>query len=350
MRILVIRFRQIGDSILAAPICSSLKKSFPDSTIDYVVYEHIAPLFKHHKYIDNVLTITNEERKNIFKYLKKVRKIRKNKYDIIIDIMATPKTELFTICSSAKYRIGRHKSYRGFTYTHKIKEREADNKVAKFLYMLEPLEKEYDIKYTRDFEIDIDKKDILELRKRMKNAGVDFKKPIFAFAINSRVPSKIYDIDKMCEVIKRVINKYDPQIIFFYSPTEKDFALKTYEKLEKDSHIFTNIHTKSIYELGALLKNVDCFIGNEGGPRHLAQAVNTPTYTILRHGFDIKEWIIESPYNETVWAWDNPKYKKDIDLESEKELVTPELVFNKFTKFYDDKIMAKYLERINNEK
>ncbi len=66
MKILVVRFKQIGDSILASPMCKTLKKTFPDAQIDYVLYEHISPLFEKSKYIDNVISITKEEQKNIF--------------------------------------------------------------------------------------------------------------------------------------------------------------------------------------------------------------------------------------------------------------------------------------------
>ena len=72
MKILVVRFKQIGDSILASPMCNTLKKTFPDAEIDYVLYEHVSPIFKNHKYIDNVISITKEEQKNPFKYIAKV--------------------------------------------------------------------------------------------------------------------------------------------------------------------------------------------------------------------------------------------------------------------------------------
>ncbi|MCF2672748.1 glycosyltransferase family 9 protein, partial [Fusobacterium varium] len=42
MKILIIRFKQIGDAVLSSVICNTLKKSFPEAEIDYVVYEHIA--------------------------------------------------------------------------------------------------------------------------------------------------------------------------------------------------------------------------------------------------------------------------------------------------------------------
>ena len=116
MKILVIRFKQIGDSILASPICNTLKKTFPDAEIDYVLYEHVSPIFEKHKYINNVITITKAEQKNWFKYLAKAWKVTRKKYDIVIDIMSTPKSEVFTLFSlGAKYRIGRRKKKRGYT-------------------------------------------------------------------------------------------------------------------------------------------------------------------------------------------------------------------------------------------
>ncbi len=31
MKILIVRFKQIGDSVLATPICESLRKTYPDN-------------------------------------------------------------------------------------------------------------------------------------------------------------------------------------------------------------------------------------------------------------------------------------------------------------------------------
>ena len=135
MKILIIRFKQIGDAVLSSVLCNTLKKSFPDAEIDYVLYEHISPLFQDHKYIDNVISITKEEQKNPLKYILKVWKVTRKKYDIIIDIMSTPKSEIFSLFSmDSKYRIGRAKKYRGFIYTDKVEEPEyAKDKVDKFL-------------------------------------------------------------------------------------------------------------------------------------------------------------------------------------------------------------------------
>lgn len=339
MKILVVRFKQIGDAILAAPVCKTLKKTFPDAQIDYVLYEHISPLFEKSKYIDNVISITKEEQKNILKYIKKAWKVTRNNYDIVIDIMSTPKSEVFTLFSGkSKYRIGRAKKKRGFTYTHKIEEPKiSKNKIDKFLQMLKPLEAEYKIEYDEDFSIELEKSEIDMMHRRMEEAGVDFSRPVFAFAINSRVPGKVFDIDKMLGITKNISRDLNPQIIFYYSESEKEFAKKAHERLDWDKNIFSNIKTATIRELAMLLKNCDMFFGNEGGPRHLAQAVDIPAFVIARPGLDVKEWIIASEKNGIVRAGDIVN-REDLTLEEENEILTVEVITEKLEEFYREKV------------
>ena len=60
-KILVIRFRRVGDAVLSSVLCSSLKQSFPQATIDYVLNEGIAPLFEKHPDIDHIIPFKESE-------------------------------------------------------------------------------------------------------------------------------------------------------------------------------------------------------------------------------------------------------------------------------------------------
>ena len=344
-KILIVRFKQIGDSLLATPICESLRKTYPDARIDYVVYDHIAPLFENHPAIDNVISITKEERKNPLKYIAKVWKVTREKYDIIIDIMSTPKSELFTLFGrSAEYRIGRWKPKRGYTYTHSIKEPKISrDKVDKFLHMLKPLEEAgIDIKYDTTYRVVLADKEKIMMKNRMIDAGVNFDKPIFAFAINSRRPEKMWNPENMKKLITTILEKYDAQGIFYYSPAEKEYAKNMHKELGMRSDIFSNITTKSIKELAMLLSNCDMFVGNEGGPRHIAQGVDTPSFAIFSLGAEKKEWLSNAndrhrgiEANDIIGELDVEK----IETPKEKyERITPEIVLP----IIDD-IISKYL-------
>lgn len=341
MKILVVRFKQIGDSILASSMCNTLRETFPDAQIDYVLYEHVVPIFKNHKNIDNIISISKKEQKNLFKYIKKVWDITRTKYDIVIDIMSTPKSELFTLFSpNAKYKIGRKKKRRGYTYTHKIEEaKDAKDKVDKFLKMLKPLEKEYDVKYVRDFSINITEDEKEYLKEKMEKAGVDFTKPVFACSVTTRVPSKLYPVDNMVKIIKTLLNDIkELQIVFYYAPDQKEFVTSVHrELLDNDKRIFSNIQTASIRELAMLLKNCDMFFGNEGGPRHLAQALDIPSYAIYFPESDKKEWL---PYtndkHQGIISGELGKQEEGMTRDEFYRLITPEIVVNGVEKLYNE--------------
>lgn len=296
INILVVRFKRIGDAILALPVCNSLKQSFPNATVDYVLYDDIAPLFVGHPYVDNVIVLEKEVRDNIFKYIKKVREVTKKRYNIVIDIMSTPKSEMFTLFSlKSSFRIGRYKKHRGYTYTHRMTEPISDNKVDKFLkQLLTPLSKAgFNLKICEDFKFFSNAEERKEYRDIMEKEQVDFSKPVVAFSIYSRVQTKIYPIEKMKKVVEYLIEKYNAQIIFFYSPDQKEAIQKIHSEFEGENNknIFSTISTPTIRDLVPFLENCDYFIGNEGGARHLAQGVGIPSLAIYQQEEGLKEWL-----------------------------------------------------------
>lgn len=342
MKILVVRFKQIGDAILSSVICNTLKRTFPEAEVDYVVYEHISPLFENHKYIDNVISITKEEQKNPFKYLAKVWKVTRKKYDIVIDIMSTPKSEVFTLFSlGSRYRIGRRKPKRGYTYNYKIDEpRDAKGKVDKFLKMLKPLEQEYKVMYDNNYIITLTFEEKSQMRKRMLDAGIDFSRPVYICAANSRRESKIYNTEKMKKIVERVRDELKGQIIFFYSPDEKDFIMKFYEKFENKRDLFVNINTKSIRELAMVIANCNFFFGNEGGPRHLAQSLDIPSFAIFSPSASKKEWLSNANERHQGVEPNDEGNCEGLDYKGKYNLIDPDYVFDKIEEM-SKKFIAK---------
>lgn len=296
IKILVVRFKRIGDAILASPVCNSLKKTFPNSSIDYVLYEDSAPLFENHPYIDKVICISKREQRNPFLYLKRVWQITRKKYDIVIDIMSTPKSEMFTLFSpGSPYRIGRvsKDKKRGYTYNYRQYEPEhTENKVDKFLkQLLSPFEKDFQVQYDPELVLSVSEEEKQKMSKKMEAVGLSLKKPIIPFAVLSRGPGKTYPIENMKKIIRHCLQHYDAQFVFFYSPDQKEQVKEIEKDLKYPGNIFSNLETKDMRELMALFANSTCYIGNEGGPRHLAQALGLPCFALFNPTADKKEWL-----------------------------------------------------------
>src|SRR5687767_15080322 len=56
-RILVVRLRSIGDTVLATPSLHALKRFIPHARVDILLEEWVASLLDGFGYIDNILTI-----------------------------------------------------------------------------------------------------------------------------------------------------------------------------------------------------------------------------------------------------------------------------------------------------
>ena len=71
-KFLVVRFRQMGDAVLATSLCNAIKANFPDAEVHMVLNDAIAPLFEGHPSIDRVVRFTNDERHSVLVYLAKI--------------------------------------------------------------------------------------------------------------------------------------------------------------------------------------------------------------------------------------------------------------------------------------
>ncbi len=345
-KIIVIRFRRVGDSVLSIPICSSLRKTFPNAQIDYVLNANIASLYDGHPDIDHVITFEDEVNKHFFKYIYRVWKVmRANKYDVIIDTRSTVRTLLFSLFSLlTPYRIGTKKSYNLFFHNYRI-DNHSDNSIDMVqhnLMLLKPLEKEADVHYCADFKLYTSEKEKQDFRSYMEVQGIDFSRPVVLAMVTARLAHKVWNKEKMKEVLCKMIYKYHTQVIFNYVSNEEEFAVAFHRDMNYDKNIFTNIKANSLRDLCALTANCDFFFGNEGGPRHIAQALNVPSYAIYPPGILKSVWL---PIVGDRYLGISPddccsdeQQQAGMDYHQRFNLITVDKVWNRL-----DLMLAKYL-------
>lgn len=295
-RFLIIRFRRVGDAILTAALCTSLRRSFPEATIDYVLNEGVADLYQAHPDVDRVIVFNSKENANFIRYLAKVwRVMRAGNYDAIIDTRSTCRTLLFSLFSlRTPYRIGTQKSYSHFVHNYPIDNASDKNTsvITHLLKLLAPLERERDITYCREFSLYVTNEQQQVFRTYMMQQGIDFSRPVILVAVAARLARKAWPCDKMKDILCRIIKAYRAQIIFNYAgEAEAEVARRLYEEMGGDKHIFIHIRANSLLALSALMVNSHFFFGNEGGPRHIAQALGVPAFAIYPPGISKKVWL-----------------------------------------------------------
>jgi heptosyltransferase I len=123
MKVLIVRLSAMGDVVHGIPLLVVLKENFPDWQISWLVEETSAPLLEGHPCLSHLFVVGRTWRKakwspsalwsaarNIFAIWKA---IRREKFDIAIDLQGLLKSGFWTWSSGAPRRIG-HKDSREF--------------------------------------------------------------------------------------------------------------------------------------------------------------------------------------------------------------------------------------------
>lgn len=338
-KILVIRFRQIGDSVLAAALCSTLKRSFPGAEVHFVLNENIAPLYEGHPDIDRVITFGRDENKPASAYIKKVRQVmRRNKYDAIIDMRSTVRTLLFSLFSlRTPFRIGRAKWYTRFLLNCRIggggAGRAADM-VDYDLSFASPLERVGPVRYTKEFRLYLTNREKEDFRRYMEEKGIDFAQPVFLIGVTAKLVHKRWNLEFMKATLKMILERHrDVQMVFNYAPggREEEDARSVCEELGRPERIKTDIRA-SLRQLAALCANCSFYFGNEGGSRHIAQALGVPSFAVYSPSASKQRWLPSNSVPAEGICPDDilpPRQQAALTYEERFALITPEKVYER---------------------
>ncbi len=114
-RILVIRLHAIGDTALTIPACNSLRKQYHKTVIDFMTSELSVPMLRAIGIFDNVfgfrdystLEMKHDSLKARLDKLKEIKKwgavLKKNNYDIIIDLQRNRASRLLRFFAGGEY-------------------------------------------------------------------------------------------------------------------------------------------------------------------------------------------------------------------------------------------------------
>ena len=295
MNILVVRFRQMGDAILATSLLNTLRHNFPEAQIHFVLNEKIAPLFQGRPSIDKIITFAEEERHNFVHYLKRVWEIvHHTHYDVIIDMRSTANTMLFARFSPhTPYRIGVKKSYTRLAFNHMIPPCGKKSMVEHDVSFSSPLNAIKPIEPVKEFSLHITEEEKEAFGAYLRQQGINLKKPIMLANVTAKLASKVWDEDRMVWVLQQFMQEYpNYQIIFNYAPgQEAENALRVYKKLGCPLKVFIDVQARSSRELVAMGYYISLFFGNEGGARHIMHATGCPSFVICAPANSKTVWI-----------------------------------------------------------
>ncbi|WP_022850231.1 glycosyltransferase family 9 protein [Limisalsivibrio acetivorans] len=281
MKILLIQFYQTGDLVLTTHIPELIKREKPDAEIHFLTFTANAPLLEGNPQIDKVITT---KRKDIPAFIKLLLRIRRERYDAVLDFQDNPRSTYCTLFSRANMRITYGDTSRGKVYTH-TPERKTGHAGLIKTSLLTPLlgEREYTVEDTRG------KVYPPEISKIPKELGLEGRDMIVTISPTHKNDTRRWKLRHFIDTANWLAAERNAGVIFTYGPGEEDYIREGVVETEQ----IRIMPPLKLREFAGLLERADLHIGNDSAPHHIATAVNTPTFIII--GSTSPGWVLPSP-------------------------------------------------------
>lgn len=320
MKILLIKYRALGDAVLGLSSVAYLKRLFPEASITYGVPDWVNPLFFDlETKADNFLPLNFN---SLTDWVKTYLKIRRHKFDYIIELNQSGRTskffKLFKLLHPYTPYLGHnHNTSKGKVLDQGIKKPN--------------IQRDLDACWTLFKKGEVPH--YLELPPQMKNHKNLIKEETIVLGVVATRDSKMWPLEYFIGLMNSLIEKYGPELKFVI-PLSHQFKDKLIEQELNDLGLpkEATILKASLTDLPKYLAKAKYYVGNDTGIKHICAALGIKTLTV----FGIEDPLEWHPYNKEhkyicakvpADAYKSPEKFKNCIKDIKPEMVISEISF-----------------------
>ncbi|TWT72787.1 Lipopolysaccharide core heptosyltransferase RfaQ [Posidoniimonas polymericola] len=274
-RILVVRLRMLGDTLLATPLVRQLKRLYPDAEVDVLCQPNNGAIFLHSPHVAHRRLLRRKAPLSELRGL--IGAMRRRRYDLAIDLHALPKTAWLTLASGAQRRIGYRKAVvRGplcYTESTPRDQMPFEYNARRNLRLLGDDRVDFD---DLDLEFPISPADEA-FAQRFNEEHLPGK--TVAMYVISQDPNKSWPPEKFALLADRLSERgYTPLMV--YGPGQERSVREVTDRMRTPAVIDYPMPT--FPQLMGVMRRCDLFVGNDGGPHHLAATAGLPMVSLFQ--------------------------------------------------------------------
>lgn len=280
-RILVVRYRFIGDTILTVPFLRNLRQACPNAVIDVLTGPQSGSVLENCPYVNELIEFDTTrfhkydsgsgKKKNFWHY---AFMLRKRKYDCVFVLKRSLSSGFLSWFTGAPLRIGYATEGRNFLLTHPVKWRKEVHEVESLFDVLQACGVEITSRELEAWPSAAEVARVKEELPELETAGM--KILIHAAAAH---PDKMYPAKNWLEVLNGLKDKFDAT--FFFSGAKRDVELNA-ELIAGSGVRGVNAAGRlSLRESMALYSLMQLSVCVDSGPAHLSAAAGVPTIAIF---------------------------------------------------------------------
>jgi len=275
-KVLVVRLRSIGDTVLATPSLFALKRFLPNARVDILVEDWVAPVLDNHPHLDNVIVL---ERGGLMARARVARELRGANYDVVYNLHGGTTATFLTRATGARHRVG-FKSYQyGQLHNHQapspllIWEQQKTHSVEQQLALLGWTG--VPVTDRPRTSLGISPKAAENVDRLLNEAGLSEQNialihPAAAFA------TKQWATQNFARVVEFLADRGFRSVAI--AATNEQPLL---DQLRSETSAKVVTLALSLPEVTALAARSQLFVGNDSGIAHIAAAVGTPSVVVF---------------------------------------------------------------------
>jgi heptosyltransferase-1 len=288
MKILIIKLSAIGDVVQALPALEAIKRTYPESSITWVVEEAAANILDGHPLVDTVLVSGRRSwvrmlghartfREGMGKIAAFVRALRKTRYDIAIDLQGLLKSGIIVGLARADRKVG-------FAGSRELSSLFLNERLPAYDKDKHALERYLDVaRYLGAREVSASctlpiEQERSAIERRLSDAGLN-RKPLIVLNPVARWETKLWPERKFAELADRLVAEKKATIIFTGSRADDASVSRILGMMKQHAENWTGETT--LKELAALASLADLFVTTDTGPMHLAAAAQAKVLALF---------------------------------------------------------------------
>lgn len=272
--VLVVSNTGLGDTILGTPAFKTLRKSFPELRITFLVNKKMFPLFDDLDFVDDYLLYES----GFFKQLALIRELRKKRIDTIFLFHSNgPEDIFFSVLSGASNILkmtdkSTHEFESIFLNKMSAKKKHIIERKIDLVRLFNPTVIDTSMELSHSFD-----KQVHNIYK--ENETINF----IGFQLGAQDIYKIWPIEKFIALAKELFHNL-PNIrivLLGATPLEKEMAFTFEKAVNNKVSVLNMVGKSSIDELPSLVNGLDLLVTNDTGAMHMAIALKVPTVSLF---------------------------------------------------------------------
>lgn len=275
-RIVIIKPSALGDIVHALPVLSALRWRFPDAHISWVVNRAYEGLLQGHPDLNAVLPFDRGLGKSAciqagISYWEFFRLLRREKFDLALDLQGLFRSSLMMLATGAKRRVGLSSAREGASWTYTDTVPGADlrrgHAVDRYWLMAQALGAG---DFPKRFTVPIGEAAHAWAVQLLRNCP----RPWLAVGVGSRWMTKRWPAEHFATLVRKAQDRFGGTAVFVGGKDETEPARQVARRLR--AHTLELTGQTSLPQLGAILSRADVMLANDTGPLHLAAALGRP--------------------------------------------------------------------------